>query len=200
MLSLHHSTFLCEALLNEQCKQSKSHKHILDLGSLDLKYKTSQEWKPQKGLWLCSHVKSNFCIKSEDPSGFQKIQYLWQLTQIPCIDVSTDTPIGVFYVGSHEMKSICRCQERKEFVLLGLIIQDLGFWFPRAKHLRVSSSLPATGILKSYSTLSSFSTWTVKDAFISNQNIQEHTTVSGRGRAVWQSITEDYSFSNVKLL
>lgn len=154
------------------------------------KYKTSQEWKPQKGLWLCSHVISNSRIKSENPSDFQRIQYLWQLTQIPCIDVSTDTPIGVFYVGSHEMKSICCCQERKEFVLLGLIIQDLGFWFPRAKHLRVS--MPAAGKLlqKSCSTLSSFSTWIAKATFISNQNIQDHTAVS----------VEDYSFSNVKLL
>ena len=49
--------------------------------------------------------------------------------------------IGIFYVGSHKVKSICCCQERKELVLLGLIIQDLGFWFPRAKHRWVSQWL-----------------------------------------------------------
>lgn len=51
--------------------------------------------------------------------------------------------VGVLYVGSHKIEGVCCCQERKEFVLLGLIIQDLGFWFPRAKHRRVSMSVVA---------------------------------------------------------
>ena len=34
------------------------------------------------------------------------MQYLWQLTQISFVDVSTNAMIRVFYVGSHKMKSI----------------------------------------------------------------------------------------------
>ena len=89
----------------------------------------------QKGLMpLLPCCKETLHKINKHPSDFQRGQYLWQLTQIPFIDVSTNTMIHVFYVGSHKMKSICCCQERKEFVLLGLIIQDLGFCFPRAKY------------------------------------------------------------------
>lgn len=118
-----------------------------------------------------------FLHKNRTPPDFQRIQYLWQLTQIPFIDVSTNAPIGVFYVGSHKMKSICCCQEREEFVLLGLIIQDLGFWFPRAKHLRVSMPVAGELLQKSYSTLRSFTTWIAKSTSVSSRNMQDHTTV-----------------------
>lgn len=100
--------------------------------------------KTKKARCLSSHAVSNSHIKSENPH-FQRMQYLWQLTQISFVDVSTNAMIRVFYVGSHKMKSIRCCQKGKQFVLLGLIIQNLGFWCPRAKHWWVS--MPVAGKL-----------------------------------------------------
>lgn len=88
----------------------------------------------QKGSTSLSPCCKETSHKFNQHSGFQRTQYLWQLTEVPRADVPTDTMVGVLYVGSHKMEGVRCCQERKEFVLLGLIIQDLGFWFPRAKH------------------------------------------------------------------
>lgn len=89
--------------------------------------------KAKKAQRLFLHAVKKLHTNSTN-TGFQRTQYLWQLTEVPRADVPTDTMVGVLYVGSHKMEGVRCCQERKEFVLLGLIIQDLGFWFPRAKH------------------------------------------------------------------
>lgn len=96
--------------------------------------------------------------------------------------------IGVLYVSSHKLKSICCCQERKEFVLLGLIIQDLGFWLPRAKHRWVSMPVPSKRLHKSCYTLRRFSIWIVQAASVSSQS---KTT---------QSRIRDYSLPWIKPL
>lgn len=53
-------------------------------------------------------------------------KYLWQFTEVPGIDVSTDALVGVLHVLTHISESIGSSQQREELVLLGLVVQDLG--------------------------------------------------------------------------
>lgn len=57
---------------------------------------------------------------------------LRQLTQVPLADVFINPMIGLFHVCAYKLEGIGSGQEGKEFILLGLIIQNLWFWFTKA--------------------------------------------------------------------
>lgn len=144
--SLHQSIFLLStAKWIVQTRQCKSPAHTRFVFT-ESKRQDISRVKMKKAWCLSSQCCKQFSDKIRNPSSTQSIlQYLWQLTQISIMDVPTNAMIRVFYVGSHKMKSICCCQKWKQFVLLGLIIQNLGFWCPGAKDWWVS--MPATGKL-----------------------------------------------------
>lgn len=52
-------------------------------------------------------------------------KYLWQFTEVPSVDVSTDALVGVMHVLTHISESIGSSQQREQLVLLGLVVQDL---------------------------------------------------------------------------
>lgn len=52
-------------------------------------------------------------------------KYLWQFTEVPSVDVSTDAPVGVLHVLTHISECIGSSQQREQLVLLGLVVQDL---------------------------------------------------------------------------
>lgn len=52
-------------------------------------------------------------------------KYLWQFTEVPSVDVSTDALVGVTHVLTHISECIGSSQQREQLVLLGLVVQDL---------------------------------------------------------------------------
>lgn len=54
--------------------------------------------------------------------------YLWHLTEIPLVDVAGDAVVCRFHVLAHKVESVRSGKKRKEFILLGLIVQYLRFW------------------------------------------------------------------------
>lgn len=58
-----------------------------------------------------------------------KHTYLGQLTQVPLVNALINPMIGLLNVCAHKVEGIGSGQEWKEFILLGLKIQNLWFWF-----------------------------------------------------------------------
>lgn len=56
------------------------------------------------------------------------LHYLWQLTKVPRMDVTTDADVGLFHILANKRKGVGRSQQREQLVLLRLIVQDLGLW------------------------------------------------------------------------
>ena len=56
--------------------------------------------------------------------------YLGQLTEVPVADVPGDAVVRLVHVLAHKVEGVGRGQQRKQLVLLGLVVQDLGLWFP----------------------------------------------------------------------
>lgn len=59
--------------------------------------------------------------------------YLWHPTKIPLVNVPGDAMVCRFHVLAHKVESICSGEKRKEFILLGLIVQYLWLWFSKKK-------------------------------------------------------------------
>lgn len=55
--------------------------------------------------------------------------YLRQFTQVPLANALINSKVGLLHVPSYEVEGIGSGQEREEFILLGLKIQNLWFWF-----------------------------------------------------------------------
>ena len=53
-------------------------------------------------------------------------QYLGQFTEVPLVDVATDAVVGLLHVLANKSEGIGRGQQRKELVLLRLVVEDLG--------------------------------------------------------------------------
>lgn len=64
--------------------------------------------------------------------------YLWHLTKIPLVDVPSDAMVCRVHVLAHKVESVRSGQKRKEFILLGLIVQYLWLWFSKKKNTDVS--------------------------------------------------------------
>lgn len=55
--------------------------------------------------------------------------YLRQFTQVPLANALINSKVGLLHVPSYEVEGIGSGQEWEEFILLGLKIQNLWFWF-----------------------------------------------------------------------
>lgn len=72
------------------------------------------------------------------PVGLRKATYLRQLTQVPLANALINSKVGFLHVSSYKVEGIGSGQEREEFILLGLKVQNLWFWFTKtenSKHL-----------------------------------------------------------------
>lgn len=85
---------------------------------------------PQDALWSAESLR----FLSPPPPPFQVLstmwtpmqgKYLWQFTEVPSVDVSTDALVGVMHVLTHISERIGSSQQREQLVLLGLVVQDL---------------------------------------------------------------------------
>lgn len=61
---------------------------------------------------------------------------LRQLTQVPMANVFINPKIGLFHVCAYKLEGIGSGQEGEKFILLGLIIQNLWFWFTKVYEKR----------------------------------------------------------------
>lgn len=67
--------------------------------------------------------------------------YLWQFTQVSLANVFINPMVGLLHVRTYKLEGIGSGQEWEEFILLGLKIQNLWFWFTevhREKKSRVT--------------------------------------------------------------
>lgn len=66
-------------------------------------------------------------------------QYLRQFTEVALVDVSSDAVVGLVHVLANKIEGIGHSQQRKQLVLLRLVIDDLGLWLPAGqKHAALS--------------------------------------------------------------
>lgn len=77
--------------------------------------------------------------------------YLWQFTQVPLANAFINPKIGLLHVCAYKLEGIGSSQEWKEFILLGLKIQNLRFWFTKVyrkknKHLYRTYYMPASSL------------------------------------------------------
>lgn len=57
--------------------------------------------------------------------------YLGQLTQVPLANARINSKIGLLHVPSYKLEGVGSGQQWEEFILLGLKIQNLWFWFTK---------------------------------------------------------------------
>lgn len=62
--------------------------------------------------------------------------HLRHFTEVSHADISSDALVGFPNVLSHESESIGHGQQREEFILLRLEVQDLGLWLSAGQKLK----------------------------------------------------------------
>lgn len=78
------------------------------------------------------------------PKGGAVNTYLGQFTQIPLANVLVNPVVGLLHVCTDKLEGIGRGQEGEEFILLGLKIQNLWFWFTKGHRRNKSKHLHKT--------------------------------------------------------
>lgn len=66
--------------------------------------------------------------------------YLWQFTQVSLANVFINPMVGLLHVRTYKLEGIGSGQEWEEFILLGLKIQNLWFWFTEVHRGKKKSS------------------------------------------------------------
>lgn len=57
--------------------------------------------------------------------------YLGQLTQVALANALINSKVGLLHVSSYKVEGVGSGQQWEEFILLGLKIQNLWFWFTK---------------------------------------------------------------------
>ena len=93
-------------------------------------------FKVSQCLIFSAHDATGSMNKKGSHKGQRPDTDLRQITQVPVADVFINPMIGLFHVCAYKLEGIGSGQEGKKFILLGLIIQNLWFWFTKVYEKR----------------------------------------------------------------
>lgn len=77
-------------------------------------------------LVIFIHLNETFNNSARFEEG-ETCQYLRHLTKIPLVDVSRDALVRLRHVLADENEGVGRGEQREQFILLRLVVQDLRF-------------------------------------------------------------------------